>query len=309
MLQCLSPANREDPLQYYLRTILVSLFAMTMPSLAFAHGGGLDQHGCHRQTSDNTYHCHSGTFVGQSFANQDAMLVILNGQGDGNTNDPDPSEPYNRDDYLTSWLDSDGDCINTRHEVLIVESLLAVTMDQDGCSVVTGLWYDPYTDQLFTDPLDLDIDHMVPLNEAHASGGYAWTSAQRREFANYMADPGALIAVSASANRSKGDRDPANWLPPNTAYHCEYVKKWESIKKRFGLTMDQNEQVAVDTILGVRDDSLPQWQNDLRFVLTQFATEPSRFTIMMARTGGCGLTRSLPSSDRINLTGYVRPNP
>jgi hypothetical protein len=30
--------------------------------------------------------------------------------------------------------------------------------------------------------------------------------------------------VSASANRSKGARDPAVWLPPNQEFHCEYVR-------------------------------------------------------------------------------------
>jgi hypothetical protein len=30
-------------------------------SPARAHGGALDQYGCHHQTSDNTYHCHNSS--------------------------------------------------------------------------------------------------------------------------------------------------------------------------------------------------------------------------------------------------------
>ena len=46
------------------------------------------------------------------------------------------------------------------------------------------------------------------------------------------------IAVSASSNRSKRDRDPALWLPPNRAYHCEYLKTWVEPKSHWGLSTD-----------------------------------------------------------------------
>jgi hypothetical protein len=31
------------------------------------------------------------------------------------------------------------------------------------------------------------------------------------------------LAVSRSANRSKGAKDPAQWMPQNVAFHCEYI--------------------------------------------------------------------------------------
>ena len=58
-----------------------------------------------------------------------------------------------------------------------------------------------------------------------------------------------LIAVSASANRSKGDIDPARWLPPNQSYHCEYVRKWVLIKATWWLDMDADERETVQTVL------------------------------------------------------------
>ena len=133
------------------------------------------------------------------------------------------ADAYNRKLY-GGWIDQDGDCQNTRHEVLIAESTVPVTLDAKGCRVVSGRWQDPYTGRVFTDPRPLDIDHFIPLAEVHRSGGHAWTPAQRRQYANDLSHPDTLIAVSASANRSKRDRDPAHWLPPNGAYRCGYLK-------------------------------------------------------------------------------------
>lgn len=82
---------------------------------------------------------------------------------------------YKRDNWMKQgkWLDSDGDCQDTRHDVLIVESSIAVTLNPSGCRVIAGQWQDPYGGETFTNPSDLDIDHLVPLAHAHVSGGWA----------------------------------------------------------------------------------------------------------------------------------------
>jgi len=152
--------------------------------------------------------------------------------------------PYDRDLYR-HWVDADGDCQDTRQEVLITESLEPVEMDERGCRVVSGSWFDAFTGQTFTDPSSLDIDHMIPLAEAHRSGAATWNAEQREAYANDLFHNDALIAVSASANRSKSDRDPAEWLPPDPSYHCEYVKKWVLVKAVWGLAMNPEEAQAV----------------------------------------------------------------
>jgi hypothetical protein len=43
-------------------------------------------------------------------------------------------------------------------------------------------------------------------------------------------------------NRSKGAKDPAQWMPKNEAFHCEYIKKWVAVKEKVMLYMDRNEQ-------------------------------------------------------------------
>ena len=61
---------------------------------------------------------------------------------------------YDRDRFA-GWLDTDGDCVNTRHEIL-QEEAAGFSMNAEGCAVASGQWFDPYTNRAFTDPRDLD---------------------------------------------------------------------------------------------------------------------------------------------------------
>ena len=156
---------------------------------------------------------------------------------------------YQRSQWL-HWVDDDGDCQDTRQEVLIEESLVEVTYESERqCRVETGLWVDIYTGDRFTDPSDLDVDHFIPLAEAHESGGWAWDEITKRRFANDLEASGHLIAVSASANRSKGASDPADWLPPDESAWCFYVRNWSEIKKSWGLDFDDHENRVINEVL------------------------------------------------------------
>ena len=149
------------------------------------------------------------------------------------------------------WIDEDRDCQNARHEVLIEESLSTVGFKTSkGCRVVSGSWNDPYSGRTITDASKLDIDHMVPLKEAHESGGHAWDVYRKREYANDLSEPNTLIAVDRGLNRQKGAGDPAEWLPPNQTYHEEYASAWVAVKLKWGLTADAKEIAALRSILG-----------------------------------------------------------
>jgi|TARA_B110000046_G_scaffold154127_1_gene163921 hypothetical protein len=50
-----------------------------------------------------------------------------------------------------------------------------------------------------TDPKKLDIDHLVPLAEAHSSGANYWDAEKRKAFTKDLSDIRSLIAVKASA--------------------------------------------------------------------------------------------------------------
>jgi hypothetical protein len=148
--------------------------------------------------------------------------------------------PYLRTDYQ-HWIDEDHDCQNTRQEVLISESIEPVELDQKGCKVIAGKWHDPYTDQYFNDPSELDIDHFVPLKHAHLSGASQWSKAKKISFANDLKNPNTLIAVAKSANRSKSDKSVSQWLPPNQKYHCQYIKNWLEVKQYWQLAINDSE--------------------------------------------------------------------
>ena len=57
-----------------------------------------------------------------------------------------------------------------------------------------------------------------------------------------------LIAVSAHANRSKGDQDPAEWQPLKS--RCRYLSNWVAVKLRWGLTVDTAEKRALLLAIG-----------------------------------------------------------
>ena len=157
---------------------------------------------------------------------------------------------YDRKSYR-HWVDEDRDCQNARHEVLIEESLSTVVFKSaKGCRVVSGSWDDPYSGRTITDATKLDIDHMVPLKEAHESGAANWSRERKRAYANDLDDPDTLIAVDRGLNRQKGAKDPAEWLPPNPAYQAEYAKAWVAVKLKWGLTADRQELVALRKLLG-----------------------------------------------------------
>lgn len=153
---------------------------------------------------------------------------------------------YDRSEW-PHWVDEDGDCQDTRAEILIATSQVPVKFKRNkGCVVTWGEWYDPYTGKTFTKASDLDIDHIVPLKEAHRSGGYAWSRDKRREFAN---DPENLIPVDLSANRAKSDQDPAGWMPENEAFRCEYVLRWIGLKTAYQLETNPEESQTVQDYL------------------------------------------------------------
>jgi len=158
-----------------------------------------------------------------------------------------PGHGYQRANWL-HWIDTDSDCQNTRHEVLEAQSRIAVQRSKNGCKVLRGEWRCPYTGTLFFRSWDLEIDHVVPLAEAYESGANKWSKLKKMAFANDRGS-GELLAVSKQANQAKGKRDPAAWLPPDKHAWCGYVKRWVSVKQKWGLSADQLEAQVSQHIL------------------------------------------------------------
>lgn len=153
---------------------------------------------------------------------------------------PEMPESYNRSEWK-HWTDRDANCRNTRTEILIQASTLPVQFkDERSCRVAAGNWICPYSRRVLNDARQVELDHVVPLAEAHRSGGWRWNSWQKEEFAN---DPLNLLPVYGATNRAKRDRDPAEWLPEHN--RCPYLRRWVAIKKKYRLHADAEEMEAI----------------------------------------------------------------
>ena len=149
---------------------------------------------------------------------------------------------YDRD-LFKHWVDADGDCQDTREEVLIAESKIPLA----GCTVTTGEWFSYYDRETWTQPSDVDIDHVVALGEAWDSGAWDWNADTRELYANDLDDQRSLVAVTDNVNQSKGDRDPAEWMPEFGT--CRYVRQWTAVKLRWRLNVDQTERESMLTVM------------------------------------------------------------
>ena len=115
------------------------------------------------------------------------------------------------------------------------------------CDVASGNWFDPYGGKSYTDPGDIDIDHVVPLANAWRSGASSWSTTKRESFANVPRD---LLSVDDGLNQSKGDKGPEAWKPPRKAYWCVYAKRWIGIKHYWSLSVTGAERSALKQMLG-----------------------------------------------------------
>jgi hypothetical protein len=109
---------------------------------------------------------------------------------------------------------------------------------------------DPYSGRTVTfakaHAAEVQIDHVVPLGAAWARGARDWPQSERERFAN---DPANLLATSASANESKSDRGPAEWLP-RSAYRCAYAVQWVRGSTSYKLAVTRPDKASLTTLLG-----------------------------------------------------------
>ena len=155
---------------------------------------------------------------------------------------------YDRDEW-DHWVDDDRDCENARAEVLIAESRQSVTYRSNGCTVDTGLWVGPWGGRTFTQASQVDIDHHVPLFNAHVSGGHAWSRDQKRAYANDLSLASALQATESGVNRAKGAGAPDEWRPPVRASWCLYARDWIEVKHKYELRVTRAEKSALSSML------------------------------------------------------------
>lgn len=159
-------------------------------------------------------------------------------------------ELFRRDNW-GGWEDTDGDCQDTRQEVLIAQSLSPVTFaDKRECEVASGEWRGPYTGEEFANASDIVIDHTVPVKHAHYSGGWDWSTERRSSYFNDLPNDGHLAAFSASVPRSRESKGPDEWRPADERYWCQYAEDWIEVKAEWDLVVTEEEADALEDMLG-----------------------------------------------------------
>jgi hypothetical protein len=160
-----------------------------------------------------------------------------------------PKTGYERGKFGSAWADTDSNGCGTRDDIL-KRDLKEVRFTDGTCKVSHGvLRPDPYTGKEITfqrGRSQVDIDHVVALSDAWQKGAAYWDASKRIALAN---DPLNLLAVEASANRSKGDGDTATWLPPDKSYRCTYVAAQVAVKKKYELWVTAAEKAAMKKVL------------------------------------------------------------
>lgn len=149
-----------------------------------------------------------------------------------------------------AWSDGRHDC-DARNRVLGAQ-LTAVRFRPGSrdCIVLTGTLSDPYTGRRI--PFDrararaVQIDHVYPLAAAWDLGAANWSLPQRIRFANDVEVN--LLAVDGGSNEDKGDRTPADWLPPAPAYHCFYAGKYLTAATRYDLPLTTADHTALAAV-------------------------------------------------------------
>lgn len=160
-----------------------------------------------------------------------------------------PKTGYERDKYGPAWFDVDRNGCDTRNDILRSQLTLRT---EDKCVVYSGRLADPYTGTSIdfvrgtSTSTAVQIDHVVALSDSWQKGAQNLSFEQRREFAN---DPLNLLAADGPTNQQKGDGDAATWLPPNTAFRCDYVARQISVKATYGLWVTQAEHDAMAGLL------------------------------------------------------------
>ena len=135
---------------------------------------------------------------------------------------------------------------DTRQDVLL-EQLSDIELRWGSrCRIYDATLVDPYTGRQLTwrhDGYWIEIDHIYQLARAWDAGAWSWPAERRVRFANDVRRE--LLAVSHQGNQAKGASTLADWLPPNSAYHCTYATKYLTVAVAWRLPVTPGDAAAV----------------------------------------------------------------
>ena len=88
----------------------------------------------------------------------------------------------------------------------------------------------------------------MPLKEAVRSEDpeHPLSAQERHQIANDMDN---LQLVGSHENRSKGDKDPATYIPSYEPAQCKYIIYYVSVKAKYHLRVDPAEKKSIQEVL------------------------------------------------------------
>jgi len=157
---------------------------------------------------------------------------------------------YRRSAFGDAWDDDTSapggrNRCDTRNDILQRDLVDKTYVSTKRCAqaVASGTLRDPYTNETVAFlrgnqiGASVQIDHIVPLAFAWDMGARDWPDAMLKRFAN---DPANLLAVAGKANQDKGDLPPGEWMPPNTAFWCQYAVAFTEVLRGYRLPIDED---------------------------------------------------------------------
>ncbi|MFK4088437.1 HNH endonuclease family protein [Kribbella sp. NPDC020789] len=166
---------------------------------------------------------------------------------------------YRRDQFGPAWTDDHSGLgghngCDTRNDVLAMQLQAPKFRGKSRCVVIAGtLLVEPYSGQRVEFRKEkasaIQIDHIYPLSRAWDMGASSWSQQRRVDFANDEAMN--LIAVGGSANASKGDSGPGEWMPLNRNYRCTYALRYLQVAHKWSLPITTDDRNSVKSIIAL----------------------------------------------------------
>ena len=193
--------------------LLLLAAAAAIGAAGHAHPGNTATDGCHFERSTGSRHCHNEPDPEPAVPGETWRGIVVAPER--------RCSPYDRSDYSYP------------------QAIEAQIIARQG-----GL-FSPYTDEVFANRRESDIEHIVATSEAHDSGACAWPQARRRAFARDLDN---LTLASPELNRGeKQAKDFAQWQPARNK--CWMAETIVAVKRKHALTVDRAEQQALAEVL------------------------------------------------------------
>jgi hypothetical protein len=214
------------------KTHLLVIFLGSMfvwPTASLAHSGRNGSDGCHTNSQTGDRHCHVNKIPRESVNKSGVERGTQTAIG-----------AYNRDSWK-HWSDLDKDGRDTRYEMLEDNSKTKVIKDKKG-KILRGQWVGVYTGRVLNKTGQVHVDHVVPLSYVSKAGGRSWSNIKKEIFANDKAN---LVLSFASANISKSDKGPEDWMPVIKSIHCSYLSQWIIVSNKYDISLTQRTKTYI----------------------------------------------------------------